>query len=60
MNMILSEFIEDDEVYRLYYLKDEPIMIFYNILLYYYIYYNYVYVMTVIISVSRNTDKFKY
>ena len=31
-NMILSDFFEGDEVYCLYSLKDEPIIILYNIL----------------------------
>ena len=40
-------------MYRLYYLKDEPRIILYSILLYLI----YVYVMTFIISVSRSVDK---
>ena len=32
MNMILSDFFEGDEVHRLYYLKDELIMILYIIM----------------------------
>ena len=31
INTIISDFFEGDELYRVYYLKDEPIIILYNI-----------------------------
>ena len=55
INMILSDFLEGGEVV--------PFILFegwtYNDIMYYYVYYNYVYVMTVCIGVSRSTNKFK-